>query len=464
MSLIAGREHGVPDSLSPDMIALLPRDVAQRYKVVPCAFRAGVLLLWCVDDETTEMGELEFLLETRIEVVAGQKRAIENLWHRYFSEESPTSAADVAWAKTELEQMASQAPVVQMVNRVFTQAVREKASDIHFEPFETMFRIRIRVDGVLKELPSPAREFSLAVVSRIKVLANLDIAERRVPQDGRLKMTLGGHAVDLRVSTLPTQFGESVVLRVLDQTAVQLSLAQLGMSEGVLAGVRAAVRRPNGIFIVTGPTGSGKTTTLYSALSEINLPDTKILTAEDPVEYEIEGLMQVPVNPSIGFDFSTALRSFLRSDPDVLMVGEIRDRETAQMAIQAALTGHVVLATLHTNDAPGAVTRLIEMGIEPFLIAETITGVVAQRLVRRTCSACHGNGCETCAGGGFRGRVGLFEWLPISAGIRELIGMKTSAQVLRGQALAEGMISLKECARLALAQQLTTADELRKIL
>ena len=288
----------------------------------------------------------------------------------------------------ELARAASEVPVVRFLNGVLERAVRDGASDIHFEPFEREFKVRCRIDGALREFPAPSPGLALPVASRLKVLAGLDIAERRVPQDGRIRLKIDGREVDLRISTLPTQFGESMVLRVLDQAVAPLDLARLGLPADIEQGVREVVGRPGGLFLVTGPTGSGKTTTLYGCLGMLNTPDAKILTAEDPVEYEIDGLVQLPVNPAIGLSFGTALRSFLRQDPDAIMVGEIRDLETAQIAVQAALTGHFVLGTLHTNDAPSAVTRLLDMGIEPYLVCSTLEAVLAQRLVRKICPDC----------------------------------------------------------------------------
>jgi type IV pilus assembly protein PilB len=374
-------------------------------------------------------------------------------------------------SERDLEALAEQTPIIKFVNLVLGQAIRDKASDIHFEPFEHEFKIRYRIDGALYEMAPPPKALALPIISRIKVLSNLNIAERRIPQDGRIKIVTGGRSVDLRVSTLPTQFGESVVLRVLDQRTVQLDIAQLGMPDDVLAEVQEIVRRPNGIFIVTGPTGSGKTTTLYSCLRIINTVDLKLLTAEDPVEYEIEGIMQVPVNPLVGLTFASALRSFLRQDPDVIMVGEIRDLETAQIAIQASLTGHLVLSTLHTNDAAGAITRLIDMGVEPFLIASTLEAVLAQRLVRRVCVHCQtsylppaelltqigltpetvgtrrfsfGRGCPSCNQSGYRGRRGIYEWLRVTEPVRELITARSPTLVIRQKAIEQGMRTLRD--------------------
>jgi type IV pilus assembly protein PilB len=385
----------------------------------------------------------------------------------------------------DLGRRAAEAPVVRLVERVLGQAVRDRASDIHFEPFEGEFKVRCRVDGTLREVAAPPPELALPVISRLKVLAGLDIAERRAPQDGRIRFAAAGRGVDLRVSTLPTQSGESVVLRVLDASTAVHELSALGMSAVVEAGVREVVRRPHGILLVTGPTGSGKTTTLYSCLRLINTPEVKILTAEDPVEYEITGVMQLPVNPAIGLAFATALRSFLRQDPDVLMVGEIRDAETAQIAIQAALTGHLVLSTLHTNDAVGAVTRLVDMGIEPYLVAATLEAVLAQRLVRCVCPACgvpadappalsrqlglgaaaelryrQGRGCETCRKTGYKGRTGIFEWLRLKEPLRELVLERASAAVFQQKAVEAGMETLHAAGLRALRAGLTSVEEL----
>lgn len=391
-------------------------------------------------------------------------------------------------SETGLEALANEAPIVRLVDFLLGYAVEHRASDVHFEPFEHEFRIRYRIDGALCELASPPKHLAVPVTSRLKVIADLNIAERRVPQDGRISLTLAGRAVDLRISTLPTQFGESVVLRVLDPVATQLDLAALGMAEDVRKGMEAAIRRPNGIVIVTGPTGAGKTTTLYSCLRTVNTPGVKLLTIEDPVEYEIEGITQVPVNPAAGLTFASALRSFLRQDPDIVMVGEIRDLETAQIAIQASLTGHLVFSTLHTNDAAGAVARLVDMGVEPYLIASSLEAVLAQRLLRRICPHCReatepsprlmdllgeddawragnffkGRGCAVCQQTGYKGRVGIFELLVFSDDIRDRLMQGASAQELRENAMEQGMRSLRDDAlRAALAGE-TTLDEVIK--
>ncbi len=392
-------------------------------------------------------------------------------------------------SERDLESMAEQTPIIKFVNLIIGQAIRDKASDIHFEPFEHEFKIRYRIDGALYEMAPPPKQLALPITSRIKVLASLNIAERRIPQDGRIKITIGGRQVDLRVSTLPTQFGESVVLRILDQSAVQLDITQLGMPEDVFEGIQEIIRRPNGIFIVTGPTGCGKTTTLYSGLRVINTVDLKLLTAEDPVEYEIEGVMQVPVNPLVGLTFAAALRSFLRQDPDVIMVGEIRDLETAQISIQASLTGHLVLSTLHTNDAAGAITRLVDMGVEPFLIASTLEAVLAQRLVRRVCTQCktsyvpaadllsqlghsaenigsrqfyYGKGCPVCNQSGYRGRLGIYEFLRLTEAVRDLVTQRASTLLIRQKAVEQGMRTLRDDGMRAIFDGNTSIEEVIK--
>ncbi|MBS0663120.1 MAG: type II/IV secretion system protein [Verrucomicrobia bacterium] len=365
---------------------------------------------------------------------------------------------------------ANEAPVVRLVQRLLEQAVEAGASDVHLEPFEDRFVIRCRVDGTLREVFPVPLTLAEPVTSRLKVLANLDIAERRAPQDGRIRTRLAGREVDLRLSTLPTQGGESIVLRVLDTRATRLELKTLGLPSRVEAGLRQAVERPHGLLVVTGPTGSGKTTTLYSALRTIDTVDCKILTVEDPVEYELEGVMQVGVNPLAGLGFPTVLRAFLRQDPDVILVGEIRDEETAAIAVQAAQTGHLVLTTLHTIDAATAVTRLVDLGVEPYLVAATLEAVLAQRLVRGVCPQCSeatsggngpqlGPGCEHCRGTGYQGRIGLYEWLPATAPLREAIGLGRPADELRQMARDEGMRSLREEGLDAVAAGRTTLDE-----
>jgi len=491
----------VPAEPDPEVIRLLKPAQAHKYMVIPVADEAGKLTLLAKDPfNYGAVNELTFILKRDIELAVADPEQVEAGVVRSYGEAAATSMDDLlgefeqveggaAATDEDVTKQASQAPIIRFVDLVLQEAVKAKASDIHFEPFEDQFRIRYRIDGSLYEMAPPPKNLASAVIARVKVLSALNIAERRIPQDGRIKTTIGGRAIDLRVSTLPTQFGESVVLRILDKTVVNLSLDALSMQEDIKEGIRAMVGRPNGIFIVTGPTGSGKTTTLYSALREVNTEDVKILTAEDPVEYEVEGIMQVPINHQVGLTFAAALRSFLRQDPDTIMVGEIRDLETAQIAVQASLTGHVVLSTLHTNDAPGAVTRLIDMGLEPFLISASLEGVLAQRLLRRICKGCRtayepdkevinmldvdaleianrkfyfGKGCPECNRSGYRGRQGLFELMTISDPIRTLITQKAPTLVLNQKAIEVGMRPLREDGLRCIFDGHTTIEEVLK--
>ena len=472
----------VPADPGEALTKLLKAPQAHKYVVLPVADEAGKLTLLAKDPfNSSVISELGFILQKDIELAVADPAQVEAAVTRVYGESTSSSMEDllgefgevdtVAVTDEDVTKQASQAPIIRFVDLVLQEGVKAKASDIHFEPFEHEFRIRLRIDGSLYEMAPPPKNLASAVIARVKVLSSLNIAERRVPQDGRIKTTISGRQIDLRVSTLPTQFGESVVLRILDKTVVNLSLEALSMQDDIKEGIRAMVGRPNGIFIVTGPTGSGKTTTLYSALREVNTEDVKILTAEDPVEYEVEGIMQVPINHQVGLTFAAALRSFLRQDPDTIMVGEIRDLETAQIAVQASLTGHVVLSTLHTNDAPGAVTRLIDMGLEPFLISASLEGVLAQRLLRRVCKTCrtayepdkdvvnmldvdaleiankkfyYGKGCADCNRSGYKGRQGLFELMTINDQLRSLITQKAPTLVLKQKAIESGMRPLRE--------------------
>ena len=490
-----------------EVIASVQGSLARMYSVVPIRMDAQSIDLLASDPFNSQViDDLTFALGKDIRLVVADPVRIEGMIKTHYGDDettmddllkemtsddhgAPSAGGEKELSEHDLEAMAGQTPIVRFVNLVVGQAIRDRASDIHFEPFEHEFKIRYRIDGALYEMAPPPKHLALPITSRVKVLANLNIAERRIPQDGRIKLTLGGRPVDLRVSTLPTQFGESVVLRVLDQSAVQLDISALGMPKDVLEGINEIVHRPNGIFIVTGPTGSGKTTTLYSALRIINTTDLKLLTAEDPVEYEIEGIMQVPVNHAVGLTFAAALRSFLRQDPDIIMVGEIRDLETAQIAIQASLTGHLVLATLHTNDAPGAVTRLVDMGVEPFLIASSLEAVLAQRLVRRICKNCrtpyeppaallqqlgidpvdigsreffYGRGCPTCSDSGYKGRMGVYEWLRLSESLRDLVVERASTMVLKQKALEQGMRTLRDDGLRAIFDGATSIEEVIK--
>ncbi len=386
-----------------------------------------------------------------------------------------------------IEEMAEAAPVRKLINMVLLLAIKDKASDIHFEPFEEEYKMRYRVDGVLYELVPPPRHLSPAIASRIKVMSNLDIAERRLPQDGRIELSLGGAQVDIRVSTLPTLFGESVVLRILDRTVVQLDLNKIGMNPETLALWREVIKKPNGIILVTGPTSSGKTTTLYATLNELNHIEDKIITTEEPVEYDIDGLIQVPINSEIGVTFAACLRAILRQDPDKILVGEIRDLETCEIAVQASLTGHVVFSTLHTNDAPSAVTRLRDMGLPTFLITATTEAVLAQRLVRKICTNCrtefmpsqeilmelgytpesaaskkfyYGKGCERCNNTGYKGRMGIYELLVMNDTLRDMIVSEVSLDVFREACKKFGMRTLREVGLYAIHEGQTSIDEI----
>jgi len=493
---------GEVGEIDQEVLSVIPHETARQYGVVPLYLSDGGVHLLALDPfNSSIIDDLTFALNLEISIVVCDPVQVSALLDHYYRQEQ--TSMDDLFGDVGLDQFenldnakegdlvdaANETPIIRFVNLVIQQAIRAKASDIHFEPFEDEFRIRYRVDGALYEMSPPPKSLALPVISRVKVISELNIAEHRIPQDGRIKMTIEGRAVDLRVSTLPTQFGESVVLRVLDKSAVNLDLDNLGLPENVKSGIRGAVRRPNGIFIVTGPTGSGKTTTLYSALREVNEIDTKILTAEDPVEYEIEGIMQVPVNHQVGLDFARALRAFLRQDPDKIMVGEIRDIETARIAVQASLTGHVVLSTLHTNDAPGAITRLVDMGLEPFLLSASLEFILAQRLVRKICSSCKqefdpknemiqnlglsrndlgdrkfyfGSGCEACSNGGYRGRTGLFEMIKVGDTFRELINSGAATLVLKQKAIEQGMRTLREDGLRSIFDGETTVEEVLK--
>jgi type IV pilus assembly protein PilB len=497
--------------LTPALLRSIPSSAARMYNAVPVSTQGNTVTLAVLDPYNPQLAEeLSFVLGKEVRLAVAPPKQIEAAVAKYYSVESG-SLKDVledmetqlagneimsAVAKggavqgTEaLEEIASQAPIVRFVNLILYQAIQDRASDIHFEPFEDEFKIRYRVDGALYEMAPPPKHLALPVISRIKVMSNLNIAERRLPQDGRIQINMAGKQIDLRVSTLPTQYGESVVLRVLDRTVVNLALENLGMPGELLEKLSELIRLPNGIIIVTGPTGSGKTTTLYSCLKRVNSVELKLLTAEDPVEYDIEGIMQVPVNEGIGMTFGRALRAFLRQDPDIIMVGEMRDLETAQISIQASLTGHLVFTTLHTNDAPGAVTRMIDMGVEPFLISSTLEAVLAQRLVRTICKKCkvayepsdtvlselgltradvagrpfyYGKGCVQCNETGYRGRKGLFELLVTNEPIRELVNMRAPSGVLRAKALELGMRTLREDGIRSILNGETTVEEVLK--
>jgi type IV pilus assembly protein PilB len=485
----------------------VPGSVAKIYNIVPVSLNNGTLVVAVADSlNVSVIDELRFTLNCDVKPVIAKQEEIEEAIAKYYgkdeesvqdilkalAEEVPAVAGlageeEAAPDVASLQEMAERAPIVRYLNAVLVQAIKDRASDIHFEPFENEFKVRYRVDGTLYEMVPPPKSLSLAITSRIKVISSLDIAERRLPQDGRVMLNIGQHSVDLRVSTLPTVFGESVVLRVLDRSVVSLSLDQIGFSKETLEKLRVIVDKPNGIILATGPTGCGKTTTLYSCLREINDLGSKVITTEDPVEYDIPGVIQVPIKPKINLTFAICLRHILRQDPDIIMVGEIRDTETAQMAIQASLTGHLVLSTLHTNDAPGTITRLIDMEIEPFLITSTLEGVIAQRLVRVICSDCkeaykpdekilkeldlraedvegkifyYGKGCDRCNNTGYRGRTAISELLIMTDELRSLIIERVQTGELRRVACQQGMRTLREDGIRKILDGITTVEEI----
>jgi type IV pilus assembly protein PilB len=493
----------------PALLQTVPARIAQMYHCLPVAMNNGTVQVALADPlDPARADEIHFAIKRDVQIVVADPaeiiKAVDKLYGQSeasgdFAEILKELGSDAEIAREvseaeagdekQAEDLANAAPIVKFVGLVLQQAIQDRASDIHFEPFETDFRIRYRVDGALYEMAPPPKHLALPVISRLKVMANLNISERRLPQDGRISLNILNRQVDLRMSTLPTQFGESVVLRVLDRSAVNLEIESLGFPKYIYDFVTEVILRPNGIFVVTGPTGCGKTTTLYSCLRRVNAIDSKLLTAEDPVEYDIEGIMQVAINDAVGMTFGKALRSFLRQDPDIIMVGEMRDLETAQISIQASLTGHLVLSTLHTNDAPGAVTRLVDMGVEPFLISSTLMAVLGQRLVRTICKNCrtpfeptekqlemlnlsphdlgdkvfhYGRGCTACNDTGYKGRKGIFELLVISEAIRTLINERAPTVVLRQKAVELGMVTLREDGLRGIFEGDTTIEEVVK--
>ena len=495
--------------LPQDIIHQLPAQMARTYRIIPIEFdksRNQMTVAMDSPDNFRATDDLSTLMGYKVVAKVSDEDSIKALLDRYYAEEdesmseligeieSDTSLAQLAGrdASIDLDDIKGAAEsntVIKLLNQVLMLAIRDKASDIHFEPFEDKYQMRYRIDGVLYDMESPPNYIAMALSSRIKVMAGLDIAERRLPQDGRIALMMGGNPVDLRVSILPTMFGESVVLRVLDRSQVNLQLDMLGLEEHDLNSVGQLIHKPNGIVVVTGPTGSGKTTTLYSALKELNDVETKIITTENPVEYDIDGLVQVQIRPDIGLTFAKCLRSILRQDPDIVMVGEIRDLETAQIAIQASLTGHLVFTTVHTNDAPSTIARLLDLGLQPFLITATLEGIVAQRLVRKICAHCktefepteemlmeldlrpedvggktfyYGKGCNNCNRTGYRGRTGLYEIMTFNDELRDLVMNSASTAVLREAARREGMRTLRENGLKAIFEGVTTLDEVAR--
>ncbi|MCC9644424.1 Flp pilus assembly complex ATPase component TadA [Rhodopirellula sp. JC740] len=493
--------------LEPEVMEKISETMAQLYRCVPVQFEDNTLTIATCDPQNLNIqDELRTFLGFEIRILVATEADVNKTITKYYDSEAESVEKLVAelaedeelkaaaslldnekFNITDAEALADSAPVRKLLNMVLLLAIKDHASDIHFEPFEDEFRIRIKSEGVLYEMVPPPRHLAFAITTRIKVMANLDIAERRMPQDGRIELMVGGHPVDLRVSVLPTIFGESTVMRVLDRSVVNLSLDNVGMNEETMERFRSAIDRPNGIVLVTGPTGSGKTTTLYSSLSELNDISEKLITTEDPVEYDIDGIIQIPIDSDAGVTFASCLRAILRQDPDTILVGEIRDLETAEIAIQAALTGHLVFSTLHTNDSPSTVTRLTDMGIQPFMICATVEAILAQRLVRRICTSCRektrvssdllmelgmtrdeiestdyfkGVGCEKCNNTGYKGRIALFELMVLNDTIREMIMRNASTDELRDQAQSDGMIILREFGMNLARDGITTLDEI----
>jgi type IV pilus assembly protein PilB len=507
------KQYGVPAvnlsefDIDPDVIALVPKDVALRHRVVPVN-RAGQSLIVAISDPSNILAidDLKFVTGYNIEAVVASDVGISEAIEKYYNKreeldlnkvmdeiqdevEVETAGSDVDL--TDLERAADDAPVVKLCNHLLLSAIQKGASDIHVEPYEKSYRVRFRIDGVMHEEMAPPVKLKAALSSRLKIMAHLDIAERRLPQDGRIKLKVGkDKEMDFRVSVLPTLFGEKIVLRLLDKGNLQLDMTKLGFEQDQLNDFKTAIDSPYGMVLVTGPTGSGKTTTLYSALSELNKPEDNICTAEDPVEFNLPGINQVQMHEDIGLNFAAALRSFLRQDPDIIMIGEIRDFETAEIAIKAALTGHLVLSTLHTNDAPSTITRLLNMGVEPFLVTASVQLVQAQRLVRKICNACkqpvetpkdemkalgahdeeidtatcqRGVGCQVCGGSGYKGRVALYEVMPFKDALKELVLQGAAAVEIKAEAIRQGMRTLRMSGIRKICEGVTSVEEVARI-
>jgi len=493
--------------IGPDLIDMVPVNVAETYQVIPIAYDGSTLTVALADPKNISMlDDLKFMLNCDVKGAVSDPEAVAKAFEKYYADKSESMESLIGSMGTgddftvvdgrekmmDLEQLqkdVNAAPVVKLLNMILLTAIKDRASDIHLEPFEKEFKVRYRVDGVLYEMLPPPIQLARAVISRVKVMSHLDIAETRLPQDGRIELNIAGNPVDLRISTLPTMYGESVVMRVLDRSNVSLDLEQIGLRPKDLEVIRKLIAKPNGIILVTGPTGSGKTTTLYSCLNEANDPGVKIITTEDPVEYNIEGIVQVPINEEIGVTFAACLRSILRQDPDMILVGEVRDLETGQIAVEASLTGHIVFSTLHTNDAPSSVIRLIDLGVEPFLITATLEAVIAQRLVRRICNECkteyvptdemlmeleltrsevagrtffYGKGCKRCNGSGYKGRIALFEIMLMNDRLADLILGGASTQELQVAAREDGMRTLRDSGLLHIFDGITTIEEVVK--
>jgi general secretion pathway protein E len=492
--------------LDPSLVSRVPIAFSKKHKMVPIKVEDGILTVATVNPLNYEgLDDLRLILGCQeIRPVLGSEREVIRAINRFYEQRADTPEEMIQSLDTEssnrllheleetedLLDVSDEAPVIRLVNLILFQAVKERASDIHIEPFQKELKVRYRIDGILYHRLTPPKRYQAAIISRLKVMAKLDIAEKRLPQDGRIPIKIADKDIDIRVSVIPTTFGERVVLRLLDKSSVHFGIEEIGLSEPQLEVMEELIQRPNGILLVTGPTGSGKTTTLYAALSRINSPDKNIITIEDPVEYQLWGIGQIQVNPKIGLTFAQGLRSVLRHDPDVILVGEVRDVETAEIAIQAAMTGHLVFSTLHTNDAASAVTRLIDMGIEPFRIASVVRAIWAQRLVRVLCSECkegyipeaealrgagissshpgaptvyRGKGCPACSGTGYRGRTGIYEILIVSDPIRKLIMRKADSTTIARKALEEGMKTLAEDGARKVMEGVTSLEELVRV-
>jgi type IV pilus assembly protein PilB len=533
LTALLSKQYGVPSinlaqfEIDPAVIKLIPAETAQKYQIIPLS-RSGATLTIAMTDPTNvfAMDDIKFMTGYNVEPVVASETAVGDAITRYYALAKPAAVSTVTSGASALEMAAKsmeemsmsvgaddveilqdmeeisaeslekqggEAPVIKLVNVVLMSAIQKGASDIHIEPYEKEFRVRYRVDGILYNIMAPPMKMRDAITSRIKIMAKLDIAEKRLPQDGRIKIRFSDNGtskdIDFRVSCLPTLFGEKIVMRLLDKDKLMLDMTKLGFEQESLTRFEAAIQKPWGMVLVTGPTGSGKTNTLYSSLAKVNTPETNIMTAEDPVEFNLPGINQVQVRESIGLNFAAALRSFLRQDPNIILVGEIRDFETAEIAVKAALTGHLVLSTLHTNDAPSTINRLMNMGIEPFLVASSVNLICAQRLVRRICANCKadhptppqaltqagfspedaksvvpkkGNGCEKCNNTGYKGRVGLYEVMDITDELRELVLVGASGLELRRKAIEEGMLTLRMSGLRKVKEGLTTIEEVAR--
>ncbi|MCL2119226.1 MAG: Flp pilus assembly complex ATPase component TadA [Planctomycetaceae bacterium] len=497
-------------TIPPEVLAHLSEPMAVLYRAIPVSFRNDVLTIaMCEPDNLLAVDELRNSLGYQIRVVVTTPKDVDQALGRYYASDTETverilhdiendkelqkMALSIQQGDTidlaSVEALSDSAPVKKLLNMVFLMGIKDHASDLHFEPFEDEFKIRIKADGTLYEMVPPPRHLASAITTRIKVMSNLDIAERRLPQDGRIQMRVGGHPIDFRVSVLPTMFGESVVCRILDKSVVMLDLDNVGMEKPLLKQFRNVIKVPNGIVLVTGPTGSGKTTTLYAALSELNVITDKLMTTEDPVEYDIDGIVQIPIDSDIGNTFAHCLRSILRQDPDKVLVGEIRDKETADIAVQASLTGHLVFSTLHTNDAPSSVTRLRDMGVPAFLITATVQAILAQRLVRKICTQCkerfiptpeqlfeldmspkdaegkpffHGRGCVACNNTGYKGRTAIHEFMIFNDEIRELVNRNASTGEMRKASQRYGMLTLRDAGMDKIYEGTSTIEEVAR--